>query len=158
VAGALCALAALLLLVRLAGWRGLSSLGDPLVSVLHVGMLFVILGFAARALADFGLAAAGTAPLHLFTAGALGVMVLAVMSRAALGHTGRALVASRALTLAYALVILGALVRGLLPYAGGPVATHAPVVGGSLWALGYLVYVVLYVPILMRPRVDGEPG
>ncbi|NOY90812.1 MAG: NnrS family protein [Deltaproteobacteria bacterium] len=157
-AGGLCALAGLLLLVRLAGWRGLSALKDPLVSVLHLGLLFVVAGFGARAVFNFGLASAGTAPLHLFTAGALGVMVLAVMSRASLGHTGRPLEASRGLTLSYVLVILGALTRGLLPYAGGVLALRAPMVGGSLWALGYLLFVILYWPILMRPRLDGKPG
>ena len=158
VAGGLCALAALLLLVRLLGWRSLSTLGDSLVSVLHAGLAFLVLGFALRAATDLGLAAPGTAPLHLFTAGGLGLMVLAVMSRAALGHTGRPLQASRGLRLAFLLVALGALTRGLLPYAGGELAARAPVIGGSLWALGYLLYVIVFTPILMRPRVDGKPG
>jgi len=50
------------------------------------------------------------------------------------------------------------LTRGLLPYAGGELAARAPVIGGSLWALGYLLYVIVFTPILMRPRVDGKPG
>lgn len=158
VAGSLCLAAAALLALRLAGWRGLAARSDALVLVLHLSVAMVVLGFGARALADFGVATPGTAPLHVFTTGGLGLTILAVMSRASLGHTGRGLSADGPLTAAYALVSLGALARGFLPYVGGPVGRYAVLAGGALWALGYLLFAARFAPILLRPRVDGRPG
>jgi uncharacterized protein involved in response to NO len=85
------------------------------------------------------------------TAGAIGTMTLAVMTRASLGHTGRTLTAGPATLAVYALVTVGALLRVVahaLPV--DPLAALA--VGGTLWAGAYLLYAVRYAPILARPR------
>lgn len=158
VSGVLSLVAAVLLAARLIGWRGLRAVGSSIVFVMHVGLSFVVLGFVARGAVGLGLESPGTAPLHLFTAGAIGLTVLAVMSRAALGHSGRPLTAGKALTLAYGLVALGAVIRGLFPFIGGVLGGKAPVLGGICWALGYGIFVVLFVPVLLRPRLDGKPG
>uniref|UniRef100_UPI002FCB0789 NnrS family protein n=1 Tax=Bosea sp. (in: a-proteobacteria) TaxID=1871050 RepID=UPI002FCB0789 len=104
--GVALGLAALLNLVRLGRWAGDRCWRNPLLIILHVGYLFVPIGFALTAAASFGLVGPG-AGLHAWTAGAFGTMTLAVMSRASLGHTGRPLVATAATQASYVLVVIG---------------------------------------------------
>jgi uncharacterized protein involved in response to NO len=150
--GIAAALAGVVLLVRMAGWHSVRTLGMPIVWILHVGYVFVPVGFLLKAAADLGHWFSQSAALHALTAGAIGVMVLAVASRAALGHAGRPLIVSRWTVLAYLLVITGALVRMFAPY------PDAMVLAGILWSLGYAVFTVVYWPILTRRRSDGLPG
>ena len=96
--------------------------------------------------------------MHALTAGAFGTMILAMMTRVALGHTGRPLAAPRSAVAAYVLVTLGALVR-TVAVAALPAET-VPIVsaGGLLWAGAFAAYLAGYAPILVAPRVDGGPG
>jgi uncharacterized protein involved in response to NO len=150
--------AAALLAARAGGWRATATLREPIVWVLHAGHGWLMVGFALLAWAELVGGIAGTAALHALTAGAIGTMVLAVMTRASLGHTGRPLRASAPITAAYALVLLGALVRVFGPMVAPAGYVHAVLTGGVLWALGYALFVVVYAPILLRPRTDGLPG
>ena len=93
--------------------------------------------------------------MHALTAGTIGSMVLGVMSRAALGHSGRPLVPAKATVAAYVLVQLGAFVRVFGVLAGLPMALH---LSGCLWSLGFAVYAVVYAPICLLARSDGKPG
>jgi uncharacterized protein involved in response to NO len=79
-------------------------------------------------------------------------MILAVSSRAALGHAGLPLVVSRWTVLAYWLVLAGAALRVFVP------VSECIAIAGALWALGYGIFSIIYWPILTRPRVDGLPG
>jgi uncharacterized protein involved in response to NO len=85
-------------------------------------------------------------------------MILAVMTRASLGHTGRALAVSRAITVAYVLLTLAVLVRVY----GGALWPERYLlvmsVAGLGWMASFLVYLVVYTPILVGPRADGKPG
>ena len=90
--------ASLLTLARLLRWRGLATLAEPLLSVLHLAYLWLPVGLALAALNAFFPGSLGLAAVHALTAGAMGTMTLAVMSRATLGHTGRPLSISRAAT------------------------------------------------------------
>lgn len=150
--------AAVLLLARSIRWQSLRTWRDPLVWILHVGHAWLIVGFAAIAAADLGVGLPGTTAMHALTAGAIGTMVIAVMSRASLGHSGRPLQASGALTAAYVLVVAGAVVRVFAPLVGALPYRTVILVGGTLWAAGYLVFTVAFLPVLTRPRVDGKPG
>lgn len=152
VSGIAALAAGTVLLARMARWRTSLTLGMPIVWILHVGYAWVPLGFLLKAAADLGGWFAPTAALHALTAGAFGVMILAVASRAALGHSGRPLVLSKATVAAYWLVIAGALVRVFVP------GFEAVLAAGALWSLGYAVFAAVYWPILTRPRVDGRPG
>ncbi len=93
---------------------------------------------------------------HALTVGAIGTMTLAVMSRAALGHTGRALVAPPAVVLAYGLVSLAAAAR--LAAASAAVAVPALVVAAAAWTAAFAAFTAVFAPILWRPRPDGRPG
>lgn len=149
--------AALLNGARLAGWRPLRTVRTPLLGVLHLGYGWLVAGFALQAVAALTDLVPPTAALHALTVGAIGTMMLAVMSRAALGHTGRPLVAPPATVAAYGLVSLAALIR-----LGGAMTPewYLPMIqaAGVLWSLGFALFLWDYAPILLRPRIDGKPG
>ncbi len=140
-------------IARLARWAGDRTLADRLLLILHIGYAFVPLGFLLMAAASLGLIAESAA-LHAWTAGAVGVMTLAVMTRVSLGHTGRELAASGTTQAIYAVVIVGALARicaGLHPQWNGPLL-H---VAATAWAAAFLGFAAVYGPALWRPRAKG---
>ena len=108
--GALLAFTGLLHLVSLGRWAGDRTWRERLLLILHVGYAFVPLGFLLNAASAFGLVQPG-AGIHAWMAGAAGIMTLAVMSRATLGHTGRRLTASATTQAIYAAIIVAALAR-----------------------------------------------
>jgi uncharacterized protein involved in response to NO len=145
-------LAGLVHLARMARWAGDRTLGEPLVLVLHLGYVFVPLGALAGAVEILGPGwlGAGSAQ-HLWMAGALGLMTLAVMTRATLGHTGRALTAGRGTVAIYAAVICAVLARigaGAWPGAASPL--HS--LSGASWIAAFAGFVALYGTMLLRPR------
>jgi uncharacterized protein involved in response to NO len=102
-----------------------------------------------------------TAALMLMTLlhqGAISMMVVAVITRASLGHTGRPLIASRPIAVAYGLLALAALVRVFGPIA---LATHYEWTlhaSSGLWIAAFALLVMVYAPILVRARIDGRSG
>jgi uncharacterized protein involved in response to NO len=156
-AGGVAALAALLVALRLSRWHGLRTLGQPLLWVLHLAYGFLPLALGTKAVALLMQASWAQHWLHLQGAGALALMILAVSTRATLGHTGRDLVASPATVAAYLLVASAALIRVF-----GPSLTGDPLVpltlAATFWILGFGLFLMAYGPILLRPRTDGKPG
>lgn len=154
ITGALLTAAGCLLALRLARWRGIRTISESILFVLHVGY-----GWLAAALVLLGLsillpAVPPSAALHALTAGAVGTMTLAVMTRASLGHTGRAIVADRYVVAMYLLVTAGAVLRVAAPFADDwYIAILAG--GGSLWSAGFLLFAVRYAPILWGRRVGA---
>ncbi|MGH1571700.1 NnrS family protein [Methylobacterium sp. P31] len=149
--GALLILAGALQVARLARWAGDRTVRDRLVLILHVAYAFVPLGFVLAGLAAFGFLAPG-AGIHAWTGGALGVMTLAVMSRASLGHTGRPLAASAAIQVVYACVVLSVLARicaSAHPLWFGLLMPAA----GILWAAAFLGFGLAYWTVLTGPRL-----
>ena len=157
-AGAAALLASLLLVLRLASWRLAAVLDDPLVWSLHLGYAWVPIGLAALGLSAFGLGLPRTLGVHLLTAGAMGGMILAVMSRVALGHTGRPLAAPAWMPLAYGLVALGALLRSVGPLLWPDSVLTALALSALPWSGAFAIFLGVYAPILTSPRVDGRPG
>ena len=153
-AGFLAALAAAALLLRMWRWKTLMVLNDPLVWVLHAGHLWLVIGFALLALAGFSDGLERDAGLHALTAGAMGTMVLGMMTRVALGHSGRDMKVRAPIVVAYLMVIIGALLRVIAVIA--PMgSSFAYLIGaaGLLWAGGYVIFTIVYWPILTRPRL-----
>jgi uncharacterized protein involved in response to NO len=151
--GLLLALAAIAQATRLARWKGWKAAADPLVLILHVGYAWVPVGLGLLAVSQFG-ALPQSAAVHALTAGAMATMILAVMTRATLGHTGRELRAGPATSLIYILVTIGAVLRV------GAVAWDSNYqlgleVAGTAWAGAFLLFIAAYGPILFAPRV-GE--
>lgn len=152
------ALAATLHLRRLSGWYGWRTVRQPIVWVLHVAYLWLPLGLVLKLAWLVGGFAWAAHWQHALGIGAAGLMILAVMTRASLGHTGRALRVGTPIAAAYGLLAMAAVVRvfgfALLPLDYPTVVLLA----GILWLAAFIPYVVVYAPILLRPRADGRPG
>jgi uncharacterized protein involved in response to NO len=135
--------------VRLIRWAGDRTLRERLVLVLHVAYAFVPVGFLLLGLSAWVSAVPQSAGIHAFTAGAMGLMPLAVMTRATLGHTGRQLAASAGTQLIYALAVIGAVLRIAAAVTGSPVLLDS---GGFAWMAAFAGFVVLFGPLLIsRP-------
>ena len=151
--GGLFAVAAVGQLVRLGRWKGWQAARDPLVLILHIGYAWVPIGLALLSAVQLGARIPESAAIHALTAGAMATMILAVMSRAILGHTGRELRASTATTISYALVTIGAILR-----VGSPLGSIDYRVGmeaaGLAWIGAFVVFLAAYSPMLFRKRVD----
>ena len=155
--GILAGVAACLHLVRLAGWQGHRSLGEPIVWVLHASYLWLPIGLALKAAFLLQDAHWASQWLHALTVGVAASMIVAVITRASLGHTGRPLTVSSRVAVAYGLLCAAALLRVLV--GGSPVGREWMIrLSGGLWLTGFLIVLVAYLPVLLRPRVDGKPG
>jgi len=148
--GALAALAGTLGLVRLARWCGWRTLAEPLVLILHLGFIWMPIGFLALAGSILAPEAVPRlAALHLWLAGGLGPMVLAMMTRVSLGHSGRALTAGAGTSALYAAALLAVMARAAAAFWPGPGLLY---LSATLWLLAYGGFVLLYAPLLVRPR------
>ncbi len=155
--GAACVAAALLQALRIPFWRGWRALSDPLVAVLHVGHAWIV---AALLLRGAGLMTAGIpnrAWMHALGIGAMGTLIIGVMARVTLGHTGRVLQVSRITAFAFGCVSLAALLRTLVAIGTLP---RDPVLEASAlaWVVAFALFGLSFYGPLTRPRVDGRPG
>lgn len=151
-AGAMLLTAGGMNLIRLVRWRGDTALAEPLVWILHLGYLWLSAGLA---LLGASVVAPGLVPpsagVHALTAGSIGVMTLAVMTRASRGHTGRPLCTGRLEIWIYVLINAAALARvvgGLSPAAYQPLL----IVSAGLWSAAFLAFALGYGPMLLGPR------
>ncbi|MBR0825164.1 NnrS family protein [Bradyrhizobium manausense] len=148
--GVAMALAGLFHLVRLARWAGDRTARERLLLILHIGYVFVPLGFLLHALAAFGVLPP-SAGIHAWMAGAAGIMTLAVMTRASLGHTGQALTASIATHAIYAAIIIAGLTRvcaAVAPWHGDALLHIA----AFAWITAYLGFAFAFGPLLLGLR------
>ena len=152
VTGMSFAAAAVLFIYRIARWRGLACTGEWLVVILHIGYLWLPVWFALMAISIFlpdTLSQASA--LHALSAGAIGTMTMAVITRATLGHSGQKLTADRWTKVIYLLVVSGALLRVLadwLPLDYTATVTSA----GILWTIAFSVFVIAYSPLLLGKK------
>ncbi|MGO9985461.1 MAG: NnrS family protein [Rhodomicrobium sp.] len=148
---AACAIAGTLHAVRLARWKGYRTLAEPLVTILHIGYAFVPIGFLLTALAiTLPGAIPSVAGVHAWTAGAIGIMTLAVMTRASLGHTGRQLTASPGVKTIYGAAGIAVLARLLAAFAIMPgLMLH---LAASGWILAFGGFALSFGPLLWGRR------
>lgn len=138
-------------LVRLVRWRGWRTLASPIVLVLHLGYVWIPLGLLLLGATGLGAPIPSSAGVHALTVGALAGMILAVMTRATLGHTGRALHAGPATRASYLALHLAVLVR----VAASLVPEHYQSLlhlAGGLWIAAFALFVLAYAPVMLRPR------
>ena len=142
-------------LVRLVRWRGWVTWREPLVLILHVGYgwLMISLLMLGGSILDLSLPPADA--VHALTTGAVGVMTLAVMTRASLGHTGRPKHADSMTVFIYLLVNLGAILRLVGPTTNIPNTVIFGIATAS-WSGAYLLFALGYGPMLFRPSLDDE--
>ncbi|MFM5136083.1 NnrS family protein [Aeromonas rivipollensis] len=139
-------------------WRPGTTLAQPLLWSLHLAYLFIPLGLLALAAQAAGLSLSLSLASHLLSAGCMGTMILGMIARVSLGHSGRALHVGRRITLAFVLVILSAFMRVLLPLYWPSLTLTGWNLSGWSWIAAYGLFVWVYTPILTRPRADGRPG
>jgi uncharacterized protein involved in response to NO len=157
-ASAVAAAAAIAHAWRLIGWRSWRTLDEPLVWSLHLAYAWLPAGLAMKALHLSGNAAWAAHWLHALTIGVAAAMILAVMTRASLGHTGRPLHVSRLISCAYIVLSLAAVVRVFAPPLAPGAYQWSVVAAGMLWICAFAIFMMVYTPILLRPRVDGRQG
>lgn len=144
-------------LVRIGFWRPLWVLRQPILWALHLGM-----GLLGAGLMLWGASGLGwgdeIAALHVLGIGAVGGMTLAVMSRAILGHTGRALAAPGPVALAYGLIAVAAGLRWMAGAFGGEAYLMLTLLSGGLWMLAFGLYVLALWPAFTGPRLTAQEG
>jgi uncharacterized protein involved in response to NO len=154
-------------LLRLLRWRPWITYREPLLWSLHLAYLFIVLGFFLCALHYAGLSIEAfsrfaqqyATVLHSFTVGGAGLLILAMMARVSLGHTGRPLAVDPWISVGFLCVAVAAICRVWLPLFL-PATSHywSYLLSIALWLLGYGLFVIFYQPVLSGPRVDGRVG
>jgi len=155
VTGALLIAAALLNAVRLGRWAGLASWPEPLLLILHIGYGWVAVGTALLGLSIFNIGVPVASAIHALTAGAIAVMILAVMPRVTLGHTGRELRANRATVVVFVL-INGAAIARICTSWHAEFMTMMLLVAGACWIAAFGLFELVYGPMLLTRRSSHE--
>ncbi|MCP4995276.1 MAG: NnrS family protein, partial [Gammaproteobacteria bacterium] len=143
--------------LRVYGWYDRRIWRIPMLWILFCAIFWVIAGLLMVALSLVAPALTSTAT-HALTVGGIGIMTLGMMSRVALGHTGRSLEPNIATVLAFALLNLGALIRVCGPLVLPQNYFITIHLSSGLWSLAFLLFSIVYLPILLKPRIDGKPG
>ena len=152
VVGAVLVIGAALNFWRLLRWRGLATTAESLLLVLHVGYAWLVLGTGLLGLSILDGEPPPTAAIHSLTAGAIGTMTLAVMTRATRGHTGRDLSADHGTNAIYLLVTLAAVTRIAAAFAADW-AMPLLIVSAGFWITAFMGFVLGYGPMLLsRPQ------
>lgn len=157
VCGVLLLVAAVLNFRRLALWCGYAVRTEPLLASLHLGYLWMITGVALLGANQLNGAIPLAGAIHALTAGAIGTMVLAVMTRVSLGHTGRPLQADGVTTWIYGTVGVAALTRVVAAFCGAPAYMLLLDLSAVLWTVSFLLFAVHYAPTLVS-RASGPKG
>ena len=143
--------------LRLAGWKPLRAARVPLVWVLHLSYAWIAIGFFLLALSALGIGAPSTA-FHAMAVGSMAGLIIGMMTRTTLGHTGRKLVAGKAEAAMYCLIQAGALARVAAGMAPDQWRSGALIVSGACWSSAFALFLLVYAPYLWRPRLDGKEG
>jgi len=141
--------------VRLALWQPFLTLNSPLLWMMPVAYSWLPVALVLRGLAELGIVLPGTW-IHALTVGALTSLMIAMMMRSTLGHTGRELVASRTDLAMFLLLQLAAVLRVLAGLTGND--GTLTLLAGSVWTVAFVLFLLRYLPMLMAPRIDGKAG
>ncbi len=144
--------------LRLAGWYTRKVWSKSLVWILVAAYLFIILGFALKAL-SMVFALSPFLSVHAFTAGGIGLLTIGMMSRVALGHTARNVFEPPAIVFwSFAALLLGVVVRVIFPLFSMDLYVYWIAISQVLWMLAFAIFVFVYTPMLLSERVDGRDG
>ncbi|MCG8508346.1 MAG: NnrS family protein [Rhodospirillales bacterium] len=155
--GVLALVAGLALALRMGAWHSFKTLGQPILWVIHLGHAWLPIAFFCKAAADFTDLFPADAALHAFTGGAIATSILAVMSRASLGHTGREILAPTMVAASYVCITAAALLR-VFGTAFAGVYMESMILSSLLWTAGFGLFCLHFAPVLLSPRADGKPG
>lgn len=154
--GYLMLLSAVLNLLRLGFWFTPKLLKHPLLWSLHLSYLAMALGLLLMALSLLTELLYFKDMLHLVAISAMAAMMLSMMARVSLGHTGRPLLVGNLLALSFAALLLSGVARTLAVLLAKPLLLW--LLSGALWLVAFLIFIRVYLPILTSPRLDGRPG
>jgi uncharacterized protein involved in response to NO len=150
-------LAAALHAARAALWSPLATRGRPILWILHVSYAWVVVHLLLRGFGGLDLVPPGLAT-HALTVGVIGGLTLGMMTRTSRGHTARPLKVGPWETAAYVLVHLAALARVVAPLVWRDGYVFLIGLSAIFWTLAFVIFTIVYIPILTRPRLDGQPG
>jgi uncharacterized protein involved in response to NO len=143
---------------RMAGWRSFATRHHPILWILHSAYLWIVAGLALKGIANWTSSVPATLAIHALTVGGIGGLTLGMMSRVALGHTGRPIVAPRPIVAAYHLINCAAIVRVILPLVAPDAIFPILEAAGILWTGAFALFTWVYVPILSGPHATGRPA
>lgn len=145
-------------LIRFVRWRSFQTLKTPLLWSLHTAYIFMIIGMFMLGLHFMSGDISYSVALHFITVGGIGGMILAMIARVSLGHSGRPLQVGRWIVCAFIAIILSALARTVMILFLPSLAINGYVISAILWVIAFTIFSVLYYPVLTQPRLDGRPG
>ncbi len=144
--------------IRLVGWYTPGIWKKPMLWSLHVAMLFIVIGFLLFAVSVFSDVSQFIA-IHAMTYGGIGMVTASMMARVTLGHTGRNVYKPSSLvTLTFVLLLLGAVVRVFIPLLTIEYYSVWILISQMLWIIAFVLFAIVYVPIWLRPGIDGQFG
>ncbi|MCB1154201.1 NnrS family protein [bacterium] len=155
--GVFCVAAAGANLWRMASWRTGAAVSSSILFFLHLAYGWLVVGYGLRALIVFTGRWPGSAATHALTAGALGMITFGMMCWVGLAHTGRPVKAGGLIKVAYTALFLAALMRVFTPVIAPTHYIASLGYAGALWAVAFILYLVVYTPILLRPAAGGRP-
>jgi len=154
--GGLAMVSGLTNLLRFVRWQFWLTGKVSLLWSLHLFYSMLPLGLIALGLERFGLVEGFSPVLHILTVGAVGGMILSMITRVSLGHTGRPLLPSNAMVSAFLILMLGLLFRSLLPLVLPEQALSAVLYSGMCWTLAFVIFFVKQGPFLWTARPDDK--
>lgn len=154
----LFAFSALVTGLRCLRWRVWITFNTPLLWSIHLAYWFIPFGLASYSAHYAGLGINNSVALHMLTAGAMGAMILSMIARVSLGHSGRMIKPRAIMSLAFILIFIAAISRTFLIWLWPSNTMDWLTLGVISWVLAYGIYVWVYFPVLTTPRIDGRPG
>lgn len=151
-------IAAILLLVRMMSWHSQKTLLNPMLWVLHIGHALLSVPLFLRSLQLLNIEVPRTVVLHSISMGALSFLVLGMMSRVSLGHSGRPIIAPTGIVISFFLLIPVFLIRVFVPWYDPSLSQLSWHIGGGIWSLIWVYWAFVYSRILFTERPDGRPA
>jgi len=156
--GALLIIASIFQAIRIFRWKPWITINIPLLWSLHLAVIFIVFGLFATGISYFIESLASNHLFHMLTIGGMGGLILAMIARVSLGHTGRMLQPPKTMSIAFFLIFIAALVRSLLPVFNPQSILVFYQISAGLWYISFGLFVYHYGPMLVTSRKDGRPG
>jgi len=157
VTGALAIAAGTIQLSRLAYWQPLKTASYPLLWILHMAFGWIGLGYILLAMAGWGLGSTSTA-MHAIAIGGMSSLILGMMTRTSIGHTGRPMRAERNERAIFLAIQGAALARVIANVSPSDLRAPLLIASGTFWGVAFLIFVIRFTPLLCQPRIDNREG
>ncbi len=156
--GGLLMIAATFQLIRITRWRPWITIKVPLLWSLHLSVLFIAFGMGLIGISYFSSDIASNHVWHMLTIGGMGGLILAMIARVSLGHTGRMLQPPKTMSVAFLAIFVAAVIRSVLPIFSPEANMALYQASAGFWYIAFGIFVYHYAPMLVKARQDGRPG